>query len=66
MTNPRTPRPKSKPAVDLGDKEPVYCPGCHYEGTLEELDPGDDDDTQIFCPRCGSPGWVWGTKKENQ
>jgi len=38
----------------------AYCEGCGWRGSVAELlgvDP--DEDTTLWCPQCGTSGWVY-------
>lgn len=38
----------------------IYCEGCGWHGNFVELlgvDP--DEDETLWCPQCGSSGWVF-------
>ena len=38
----------------------VHCMGCNWWGLLGDLlADADDNDEQLRCPICGSPGWEW-------
>lgn len=41
-----------------GAEIPVECEGCGWEGTVDELLCVDDEET-LWCPQCGTSGWVY-------
>ena len=34
------------------------CQGCGYQGKGHEL-LCEDNETTMWCPQCGTAGWVW-------
>ena len=47
---------ESDTSIPLPDFE---CAGCGYVGNGSELLGVDDDDLNLWCPICGTMGWVW-------
>jgi hypothetical protein len=56
--------PKAKPLAEE-NKEWLKCDwsficeyGCGYSGLAHELLAEEDEDT-LYCPQCGTAGWIW-------